>query len=465
MGTQAPSGGGGKGAGDVRAGGGFWELNLKDKLTGALDKIQARVKGFAANLSRIGTGAMAGGAALGAGPLGLLFGGANRLADTARMARQFEIPIQMMGKFQHAAERAGVSVEEVMNDTRGRFKDLLAGAPLIDPKEAEAALQVQNDFKDSIEALQRALTPVLKLLAPIVSETAKFIQQNAEGAKVVGALSLAMVGLGAAAKLTGISIVGVFAAVTSPIGLAVAAVAGLTAAFVTQTEAGARLGGMLTDTFKVFGEVFGETWKGVTAAVSSGDLEQAFEVLAAGVSAIWAELMVRLRKMWNAFVLSVLKVIKDNPALAPVLGAGVGFVAGGPLGAFAGGAAGVGANFFAEDIANALLVDVDAAEGRRAAARGRLRGAAGAAVAAAPGLPAGIGDAEAKRLEEHNARKAALASGYDSIKGGFNASSALQQFGFGDKAEQQTELMKAQLAEQKKTAAEVAKLVNALMLR
>jgi uncharacterized protein YraI len=138
----------------------------------------------------VGGKLMGGGAALGAGPLGLLFGGGSRLAETAQLARQFEIPIQMKGRFQHAAERAGVSVDEVMNDTRGRFRDLLGKAPLVDPRQAESALKIQNDFKDAIRSLQDAMTPLLQVIAPLVSQTAQFVQANAGGVRVLGAVAL-----------------------------------------------------------------------------------------------------------------------------------------------------------------------------------------------------------------------------------------------------------------------------------
>jgi len=458
MGTQKPSGGGGKG-GEIRAGGGFWELNLRDNLTKALDKIQAKVRSFGSMLSKVGGGMMGGGAALGAGPLGLLFGGGSRLAETAQLARQFQVPIKLMGAFQHAAERAGVSVGEVMDDTRGRFKDLLGSAPLVNPKEAEAALKIQNDFKDSIRSLQDALTPILQILAPIVSKVAEFVKVNSGGVRVLGAVAIAITGIGVAAKLTGLSVVGMFAAITSPVGIAVIAIAGLTALFVTNTEAGKEMASTIGESFRGLGEIFGETWGGLVEAVKAGDLEGAFEVMANGVRAIWFELLVQLGKGWNAFVSSIAKIIKDNPALAPALGGGIGLVTAGPVGALIGIAGGAGVS--ALDLESMLSVDTTAAVGRARLGRDRLKKAISAIKQGAPGM----GDEEAKRFADYGMMGGRLNAGFAAVKGGFNASSSLGQFGYGDKVSVETEIQKAIRENTKKTAVELANLVVALQLR
>lgn len=330
MGTKAP--GGGKGGNDIRAGGGFWELVLKDRLSPALDKIQARVKSFGAALSKAGTAGMAGGAALGAGPLALLFGGGSRLAQTAQLARQFEVPIAMMGKFQHAAERAGVSVDEVMNDTRGRFRDLLKNAPLVDAREAQAALDIQNQFKDSVHALQDALTPVLVLVSAGASRVAVFVKENAGLVRVLAAAAAGLFTFGAAAKLTGISLMGivglvpaafggllsVLGALASPLGLATVAAGALTAKFLSMTDSGR---GVLADLHAGFlrlgpgiaeaAETGKKAWGGLVGALKKGDLQLAFEIGAEALRLEWDKVVLFWTESWLKFKGGFLKDLHE----------------------------------------------------------------------------------------------------------------------------------------------------------
>lgn len=465
MGTQKPSGGGGK-AGEVRAGGGFWELNLRDNLSKSLDKIQAKIKAFGSMLSSAGGGLMKGGAALGAGPLALLFGGGSRLAETAQLARQFRIPIEMMGKFQYAAERAGVSVEEVMEDTKGRFRDLLGKAPLVDPRQAESALKIQNDFKDSIRALQDALTPLLQVLAPIVSQVARFVQQNAGAVKVIAAVSAGLFGLGLAFKLTGVSVVGLaglvpaaFGAMLSPIGLVAVAAAGLTAAFVTQTETGQKMFADLKAGFNEFLGTATEAWGGIVAAVGKGDLAAALEVGLAAVSLEWVKAVAWWTDVWNKFNKHVIDRWRDTTSSLgvglAVIGEKLGVVPEGTTGALI-------MDWRGENAARGRERDADLARAQAAvaAAQNRFRGAV--AVANAPGGPNNPTE-EQKRFAEHGMRNVVKA--FDEVKGNFSTASAMQQFGYGSSVKEETEINRAIRENTKQTAEAVLKLVMALNLR
>lgn len=495
MGTQKPSGGGGGGrAGDVRAGGGFWELSLRDNLSKALDKIQARVKAFGANLSRVGGAGLGAGAVLGSGPLGLLFGGANRLADTARLARQFEVPIQLMGRFQEAAERAGVSVDEVMNDTRGRFSDLVNQAKPVDPEQARAAEKIQTDFTKAVRALQGALTPLLADLAPVVSKVSEFVQENAGLVKVLGGAALAVGGVGAALTVagpvvsalgTGLGLVGAAAAaVVSPVGLVTAAVGGLGYAFVTQTATGQKLFAEAKAGFAEVAEVGKTAWTGIANALKAGDLSAAWEVVLQTLKVGWAGAILFFETNWARFKGVFVDTFRDVVAGVKLLfWDGISWIAkqfSGVITTVVTGAAklldkvglnGLAADLKALDFSEAnidrnrdaikagIVADRQAAQreadAKRAAdvagARKGLDDAKAALNALVAAVPVAAGDAqrfgdEAERLrfEEHGLPK--LMKAFDEIKGGFNVSSAAGQFGFGSKANEQTELMKQQLA-------------------
>lgn len=143
-------------------------------------------------------------------------------------------------------------------------------------------------------ALAPAMTEIIAKLTPIIADVGKWISQNPELVVAVGAAAVAIGALGAAAIVTGAAITGVVAilgAITSPITLAVAALGGLVAWFVTATEAGQRLG-----------DIFGETFKGILSALGSGQWELAARIGWAGVMAAFYDLILPLREAWQNFI-------------------------------------------------------------------------------------------------------------------------------------------------------------------
>ncbi len=185
---------------------------------------------------------------------------------------------------------------------------------------------------------------------------------------------------------TGLGLIGAMGAalgvVLSPIGLLTAGIVGLGAAFVTQTAEGKKLGAELGQTFTSMKQTFSETWAGITNAIKAGDIEGAFKIAGAGIKTIWRELLLTLRKGWNDFVKWMVGIIRDNPALLPIIGAAAGTVIAGPVGALAGLAAGTGANFI--DFEKHLSSDLQAAEQGLKAAKDELRAILGARGQGAP---------------------------------------------------------------------------------
>lgn len=121
--------------------------------------------------------------AAGAGISTLFVGGMNRAADIARMADQFQVPIDLMAKLKHAADEAGVSVDEVMNDTTGRFSGAVARAPGMDEGQARRALQIQKDWNNALRDLQYTLLPLVEVTAQFSAALARLAKNmSAKGA-------------------------------------------------------------------------------------------------------------------------------------------------------------------------------------------------------------------------------------------------------------------------------------------
>jgi hypothetical protein len=297
MAIQGGSGGGGRGASDVRAGGAFFEVYAKDGMSGVLRQLEGKVKSFGSMMRRAGAGMIGGGAALGAGPLGFLFGGVNRATEVSNLSRQFQVPIDMMARLKYAADAAGASVEDVMGDP-ARFADLLSEAPGMDPATVAQAVAANREYRLTIASLQNSMLSLLVTIMPVVKAGAEFVRQNAAGIAVIGSVAFGLLALGTAFTVAGFAVAGLVVGVKlllTPIGLLV--IAGSALAYLFREQ--------LAEAFRTTGEVFGTTWGGIVDAVKAGNLELAFEVLSAGVKRIWQGMLLWMVEKLNATVKSI----------------------------------------------------------------------------------------------------------------------------------------------------------------
>jgi hypothetical protein len=398
------SGGGGRGAGDVRAGGGFFEIYAKDGLSGVLDKLKAKMLAFASFMRRVGTGMMAGGAAAGAGPLAFLLGGIGRANDVANLSRSMNIPIDQMQRLKYAADAAGVSVDDVLANP-AKFGDLLAEAPMMDPADIARAVDAQKEYRLTVASLQNAMLSLLDVILPVVKMFAEFVRQNADGIAVVALVAAGVFALGVAFTTIGAVVGGIvtlFTLLFSTGGLIVAGIAAVLA---------------FTADWKTLGEIFQTTWKGIVDAVKGGDLELAFDILGAGISAAWFSLLDSLSKALTDFI----RENKDKIiAVGAVLGGVGGAVLGarfGPWGALIGGGAGAGAGALgADELANLLAAPGIDFAGKADAARARLEGLAGKAAKGVPPPP----------------KLPPIGASVEMVRGGFGSSNIQGRFGYGD---------------------------------
>lgn len=160
-------------------------------------------------------------------------------------------------------------------------------------------------------SLAPVLTDLLGMLSNGAAETIKFIKENkalviAVAGVGVGlvAVGAAITGLGIAMSLAGVAIVGVATAIgllTSPFALILGATAGLGAAFFTMTESGKNATSEIADSFKDLADIATESWRGISAAISSGDLSQALEIATLGMKAVWTEMLGWMTGKWLAW--------------------------------------------------------------------------------------------------------------------------------------------------------------------
>lgn len=163
---------------------------------------------------------------------------------------------------------------------------------------------VQTVLKDVVfevgAALAPALISVMSAIIPLIVGVSKWISENRSlvvtvagiAAGVVAAGS-ALVGLGGiftalsmaigAAISVGSTIMAIFAAVASPIGIAIVLIGGLTAAFLTWTEAGQAVVGWFGTEFGKLTSVVSDTVGGMFDAIKGGRLDLAAKIAWTGV--------------------------------------------------------------------------------------------------------------------------------------------------------------------------------------
>lgn len=284
-------------------------------LAGTLKSASAYAASLAAGLVKTGAALAGLGAAAAGGPLALLKGGVDRGANLARDNRKTGLPIETLNKFQYAADRAGATVDEVMQDWTGRYSDLIAQAPPINADDARAAAEAQKDLADATQSLQDAMLPLVSAIAPYVKLLAAWTKDNAHLIAPIGALAIGLGAVGVAAGVAAFAIgglasivstlwsivTGIGAVLVSPWGLAIAAVAGLTYAFATLTETGRGLTslfkGELVGAFEQAKSVYG----GIADALKKGDLETAMRIATTGIELLWAGTMLRFERGWAGF--------------------------------------------------------------------------------------------------------------------------------------------------------------------
>lgn len=489
---NAGGGGGGASAGSIRAGKAHVEINGDDgHLKKVLAGIKARVLAVGGALRSIGGASIGAGLAGLTGMFALLKSGVDRADKIGDIAEVFGLTPESASKMASAFEIAGGSIEEFetaltklalvskngepLDETLLRVADALreipdaaeriqaakeifgkagtkfldtgfdvagklGGAPALTKEQIENSKKLNEEFAKTGIVLQSALLPVLEFLVPLVKLFAEFVRQHSAFLPIAAAVAAGMVAFGTAATVAGFALPGIVigfkliaAAVAflfTPIGAVIALVVALAVVFQDELIGAAKAAwGYLSELFAGVGSAAVETWGGIVAAVKAGDMELAFEIVGKGIGAIWAELMLALRKGWNDFVKWMVGFLKANPWVLPAIGAAVGFYLGGPLGAgigiIAGGVGALAVNEFGDDVAGALALDLGGAEEKVKRKRAEL-----AALVARAGAAPGAGGAG--EFVSPGARKD-IAPLADAVKGAFQTFAVSgQRFGYGD---------------------------------
>lgn len=240
--------------------------------------------------------------------------------------------------------RAGTELLPMLDDANGGLDALRAaardlGVTISGPSAAaadalgDAFTDVARVAKAAAFAIGAALSPavlnVVKSLTAYSVRVVKWVQDNRAIVVAAGIGAAAFTGIAGAIMSVGIALIATapvfslmasgvglvasaFLALTSPIGIAVAAVTGAVAAFAKFTTAGqssvAWVGQSLGWLANVAREKFGgiarvaiDAWGGIADALTSGEIVMAAEVLWAGLKVVWENGRVALLNVWDSF--------------------------------------------------------------------------------------------------------------------------------------------------------------------
>jgi hypothetical protein len=181
--------------------------------------------------------------------------------------------------------------------------------------------KMQGGIKDTAVAIGNALLPMATKIVGIFGDAAMSVQAWAEenpgliesiamGTTVMGAAAVGAIGLAIALKLTAIAmgmVATVFAFVTSPIGL-------LVAALIAAGKATGKLDGAiarLMRALKPFGDVAKQTFEGIKNALEAGDWGAAAEILWAGVRVAFQGGINSINDQWQGWKVGFLTAIQE----------------------------------------------------------------------------------------------------------------------------------------------------------
>lgn len=203
------------------------------------------------------------------------------------------------------ADRLGITMTET---------EAIAGADLTDAMN-RVRRQLHAVWLQIGAAVAGPLSGLLNWITTYLAEAIAWSQANQGLLRTVAAVAAGVIAAGAAVVTLGVGFAGagltlsgllaLLGAVLSPLGLVTAAVVAGTGYFLAYTEAGQAMVEGLLGYFGELGDIAGETFAGISAAIQNGNLEAATEVLWAGLGVIWIRGTAPLRELWSDLVLAM----------------------------------------------------------------------------------------------------------------------------------------------------------------
>lgn len=185
------------------------------------------------------------------------------------------------------------------------------------------AVRTSGSFANQMKALKAAfmdvaaevggqllddLAGLLKLVNSGVSFVKKFVKENKQlvrivglGAIAVGGIGVAIAALGGTMVMAGMAFSALASAIgviLSPVGLAVAGITALGFALVKYTNLGGQAVDFLKDRFGPLVETVQGSLRAIMAALSAGNMEEAWDLVTQTLELIWLDMTTEIRNAW-----------------------------------------------------------------------------------------------------------------------------------------------------------------------
>jgi hypothetical protein len=239
--------------------------------------------------------------------------------------------------------RAGTRLLPLLNDGADGIRELERRARelgvTIGQEDADAATRF-GDILDDLwtqakavtfhlgAAVARALQPFAEAATRAMATVIEWVQVNRGLAVTIAALGTGLAVAGVAVTALGLAIQGLgvvlgtvaaglgvvasaLGALLSPIGLTIAALAALTAWFLTTTRTGATAIQWLGDRFNELADVAREAFGGIADALAAGEIQLAAEILWTGLKLLFSQGTQSLQNAWSNFKAGFVQTASD----------------------------------------------------------------------------------------------------------------------------------------------------------
>ena len=214
--------------------------------------------------------------------------GASAISKTAAATRDLHKTIQDAGGI---AQNTATKMDAGLG---GSFRKMISAAEGVQ-------IAIGESLEGPLSGLVDNLTASLGGVTAFIEKHQAMILGIAAGTGGLLALGGGLVAAGTAAQVAAFALGGlaaVFAAITSPIGLTVAAVGGLGFALVKHSEMGRQAVEFLKESFGPLLDTVMSTVDGITAAISNGDIDAAWEMTTELMELLWLDLTGGIQDAW-----------------------------------------------------------------------------------------------------------------------------------------------------------------------
>jgi hypothetical protein len=274
--------------------------------------------------------------------LEIVLGALQRIPDETQRAR---IAVELFG------DKVGmslVSMGMLSSDAKERLSNLTATTN----EQVRRATQIMQSWREITASISAVWYEVAAAIAPVMQAIAAWLQnstaslvewvrENQDAIIVIAALGAGLVTAGTAllafvgiVKLVSVALgvltaifVGlkaIFLAILTPLGLVVAGIATLGVVAVASGNNTINTFRELKTDIQELATDWSNAFKAIVAAIKSGDIETAFNILVKTLELTWATLVLSLKRLWRSFVRDILQFFVDNPWVLRIVGRGAG---------------------------------------------------------------------------------------------------------------------------------------------